>query len=167
MKTGMTDGECRSQRRGIFRRRFGKFENDARGVAAIEFGIMVPLLSLMVISVTDIGLAIYRKMQVENAAQAGVEYAIARGFDSNAISTAVVGATNSNAISASPGPIKFCGCATASGVSGMTCGGTCPGGKLAGTYTIVSAQGSYSTIINYQIVPNSYVISTQSTARLQ
>ncbi|WP_426443267.1 TadE/TadG family type IV pilus assembly protein [Bradyrhizobium genosp. P] len=133
----------------------------------MEFGIMVPLLSLLVVSVTDIGLAIYRKMQVEGSAQAGVEFAIAHGFDSNAITTAVAAATNSNVISASPVPIKFCGCATASGVSGVTCGATCPGGGLAGTYTIVSAQGSYSTIINYQVVPNSYVINSQSTARLQ
>lgn len=165
MKTDTTGGERRSQRRRIFfRRRFG---NDTRGVAAIEFGVLVPLLSLMVVSVTDIGLAIYRKMQAEGSSQAGVEYAIAHGFDANAISTAVTAATNSNAINASPVPIKFCGCATNSGVSSMTCGGTCPGGGTAGTYTIVSAQGSYSTIINYQIVPNSYVISTQSTARLQ
>ncbi|MBR0801887.1 pilus assembly protein [Bradyrhizobium jicamae] len=148
----------------FLRRRFGK---DTRGVAAIEFGIMVPLLSLLVVSVTDIGLAVYRKMQVEGSSQAGVEYAIAHGYDSNAISTAVVAATNSNAISASPAPTKFCGCATASGVSTISCGTTCPGGKSAGTYTVVSAQGSYSTIINYQIVPNSYVINTQSTARLQ
>jgi Flp pilus assembly protein TadG len=165
MKTGTTGSERRSQlRRTLFRRRFG---NDTRGVAAIEFGVLVPLLSLMVVSVTDIGLAIYRKMQVEGSSQAGVEYAIAHGFDANAISTAVAAATNSNVINASPVPIKFCGCATSSGVSSMTCGGICPGGGMAGTYTIVSAQGSYSTIINYQIVPNSYVISTQSTARLQ
>ncbi|WP_128970486.1 TadE/TadG family type IV pilus assembly protein [Bradyrhizobium tropiciagri] len=165
MKTGTIESERRSQRRrSFFRRRFG---DDVRGVAAIEFGVLVPLLSLMVVSVTDIGLAIYRKMQVEGSSQAGVEYAIAHGFDANAISTAVAAATNSSAISASPAPIKFCGCATSSGVTSMTCGGTCPGGGMAGTYTVVSAQGSYSTIINYQIVPNSYVISTQSTARLQ
>ena len=112
MKTGTTGGERRSQRRRMFfRRRFG---NDTRGVAAIEFGVLVPLLSLMVVSVTDIGLAIYRKMQVEGSSQAGVEYAIAHGFDANAISTAVTAATNSNAINASPVPIKFCGCATSS-----------------------------------------------------
>ncbi|MFB9269234.1 TadE/TadG family type IV pilus assembly protein [Bradyrhizobium erythrophlei] len=146
---------------------FGKFRRDARGAAAIEFGVLVPVLALMVVSVTDIGLAIYRKMQVENAAQAGVEYAIAHGFDTNAISAAVVSATNSNAISASPAPVKYCGCATTSGVSSMTCGATCPGGGSAGTYTTVSAQATYWTIINYQVVPTSYGYSTQSTVRLQ
>ena len=65
---------------------------DRGGVAAIEFGIMIPLFSLMTVSVTDIGLAVYRKMQVENAAQAGAQYAIARGFDTSGISNAVTSA---------------------------------------------------------------------------
>ncbi|WGR95588.1 pilus assembly protein [Bradyrhizobium sp. ISRA443] len=167
MKTGNACGECRSHRRRGPRRLLGRFRKNTRGAAAIEFGILVPLLTLMVVSVVDIGLAVYRKMQVESAAQAGVEYAIAHGFDSNAMSAAVVNATNSTAISASPAPVKFCGCATTSGVTSTTCGSTCPGGAQAGTYTTVSAQGSYWTIINYQVVPSGYSLSMQSTVRLQ
>ncbi|MFB9267718.1 TadE/TadG family type IV pilus assembly protein, partial [Bradyrhizobium erythrophlei] len=74
MKADIAGGESRSRRHGVSRRGFGIFRRDARGAAAIEFGVLVPVLALMVVSVTDIGLAIYRKMQVENAAQAGVEY---------------------------------------------------------------------------------------------
>jgi len=167
MKTGNTGVECRSHVRGHSRRAFGHFRNDAHGAAAIEFGILVPLLALMVVSVIDIGLATYRKMQVESAAQAGVEYAIAHGFDTNAISAAVANATNSTVITASPAPIEYCGCATASGVNSTTCGATCPGGGTAGTYTTVSAHANYWTIINYQVVPSSYAFSMQSTVRLQ
>ncbi|KWV52970.1 hypothetical protein AS156_09380 [Bradyrhizobium macuxiense] len=145
----------------------GHFRDNTRGAAAIEFGVLVPLLTLMVISVVDVGLAVYRKMQVEDAAQAGVEYAVAHGFDANGISAAVANATNSTAITANPGPTKYCGCATASGVNSMTCGSVCPGGALAGTYTTVTAQALYWTIINYQVVPTSYSISMQSTVRLQ
>ena len=149
------------------RRIFRDFANNRRGAAAIEFGVLVPVLALMVVSVVDVGLAVYRKMQVEGAAQAGVEYAVAHGYDTNAISAAVANATNSTAITANPGPTKYCGCATASGVNSMTCGSVCPGGAMAGTYTTVSAQAVYYTIINYQLVPNSYSISMQSTVRLQ
>ncbi|WP_245315787.1 TadE/TadG family type IV pilus assembly protein [Bradyrhizobium neotropicale] len=141
--------------------------SDRRGVAAVEFGIMIPLLSLMVVSVTDIGLAIYRKMQVENAAQAGAQYAIARGFDASGISNAVTSATNSTAITASPGPVQFCGCPTNAGVSAVSCGAVCTGGAQAGTYATVSAQATYYTLINYQIVAATYSYSAQSTARLQ
>ncbi len=140
---------------------------DSRGVAAIEFGIMVPLLSLMVVSVTDIGLAVYRKMQVENAAQAGAQYAIIHGFDTTGISSAVTSATNSTAITASPGPVQFYGCPTSTGVSVVSAGTICTGGAQAGSYTTVSAQATYYTLINYQIVAASYTYSAQSTTRLQ
>ncbi|MDN5003682.1 TadE/TadG family type IV pilus assembly protein [Bradyrhizobium sp. GCM10027634] len=140
---------------------------DNRGVAAVEFGIMIPVLSLMVVSVTDIGLALYRKMQVEEAAQAGAQYAIARGFDAGGISSAVTSATNSSDITASPAPVTFCGCPTSTGVSTVGCGTVCTGGAQAGTYTTISARATYYTLINYQIVATTYTYNAQSTARLQ
>ncbi len=140
---------------------------DERGVAAAEFGILIPLLSLMVVSVTDVGLALYRKMQVENAAQAGAQYAIARGFDPTGISNAVASATSATGITASPPPVQFCGCPTTTGVSTVTCGTVCTGGTQAGTYTKVSAQATYYTLIDYQIVAATYTYTAQSTARLQ
>lgn len=139
---------------------------DTRGVAAIEFGLMIPVLSLMVVSVTDIGLAVYRKMQVEDAAQAGAQYAISHGFDTSGISSAVTSATNSTAITASPPPVQFCGCPTSTGVSTVSCGTVCTGGVQAGTYMTVSAQATYYTLINYQMIAN-YTFNAQSTARLQ
>ncbi|WP_407187317.1 TadE/TadG family type IV pilus assembly protein [Bradyrhizobium centrosematis] len=140
---------------------------DERGVAAAEFGILIPLLSLMIVSVTDVGLALYRKMQVENAAQAGAQYAIARGFDTSGISNAVASATNATGITASPPPVQFCGCPTTAGVSTVTCGTVCAGGAQAGTYTTVSARATYYTLIDYQIVAATYTYTAQSTARLQ
>ncbi|MGY3033354.1 Flp pilus assembly protein TadG [Bradyrhizobium sp. USDA 4354] len=141
--------------------------SDQRGVAAAEFGILIPLLSLMAVSVTDIGLALYRKMQVEHAAQAGAQYAIARGFDASGISNAVASATNATNITASPPPVQFCGCPTSTGVSAAACGTVCTGGAQAGTYTTVSARATYYTLIDYQIVAATYSYSAQSTARLQ
>ena len=140
---------------------------DRRGAAAVEFGIMIPLLSLMAVSVTDIGLAVYRKMQVEGSAQAGVQYAIARGFDASRVSSAVTNATNSTAITASPAPYQFCGCPTSNGVGTVGCGTVCTGGVQAGTYITVSAQAMYSTLLDYRIVAATYTYNVQSTARLQ
>lgn len=140
---------------------------DRRGVAAVEFGLMIPIFSLMVVSVTDIGLGVFRKMQVENAAQAGAQYAIARGFNQDGISSAVTAASNSAAVSASPAPVQFCGCPTTTGISTVSCGSSCPGGSAAGTYAKVSAQATYYTLIDYRVVATSYNITAQSTARLQ
>ncbi len=157
-----------SNRRGIVRHLFACAAEDVSGAVAIEFGILVPLLALMVVATLDIGLAIYRKMQVEDAAQAGAEYSIRNGFDPAAISAAVGAATNNPAITASPAPVQFCGCATGSSVSTATCGAPCSDGTLAGTYATVSAQTTFNTILSYgSIAPSTYTFTAQSTARLQ
>jgi len=167
MRIRMSLSQSRGRIPHVLRRHVRAAVGDTSGAAAIEFGFMIPLLSLMVVSVTDIGLAVYRKMQVEEAAQAGVQYAIARGFDTSGISSAVTSATNSTTVTASPAPVQFCGCPTSGGVSSVSCGTVCTGGAQAGTYATVSAQATYSTLINYQIVAATYTYNAQSTARLQ
>ena len=94
------------------RRHFARAVKDTKGVAAVEFAFMIPIFGLMLISVTDIGLSVYRKMQVEGAAQVGAQYAVVHGFDASAISTAVTSASNATAVTATPAPTKFCGCLT-------------------------------------------------------
>jgi Flp pilus assembly protein TadG len=139
--------------------------HEASGAAAVEFGLIVPVLALMVVAVGDIGLGVVRKMQVENAVQLGAAYAVVHGFDSSAIS-AIVTAGDST-ISASPPPALSCGCAAGSSVTAVSCGSTCPGGATAGTYVTVSAQTTYSTTVSYGVAPSSYDLSAQSTVRLQ
>ena len=146
---------------------FTRALKDTTGAAAVEFGFLIPIFGLMIISVTDIGLSAYRKMQVEVAAQAGAQYAMVYGFDASAISTAVTSASSATTVTATPSPTKYCGCSTGSSISTVSCGTTCPGGAIAGTYTTVSAQGSYSTILDYGVAPSTYTLSAQSTVRLQ
>lgn len=49
---------------------------DQRGVAAIEFGIFVLLLSLALANVTDVSIYVYQRMQVENATQVAAQAAL-------------------------------------------------------------------------------------------
>ena len=92
---------------------------DDGGTAAVEFGVVVPVLALMVLAVSDLGLGLARKMQVENAVQLGSSYAVVRGFDASAISAIV---TSDSSISVSPAPALYCGCPTGSGISAGACG---------------------------------------------
>ena len=151
---------------GALRRFFGSFSRSTDAASAVEFAILVPVLTLMVIAISDIGFAVYREIQVEDAAQAGAQWAVRNGFDSNGISNAVTAATNSP-ISASPAPQKFCGCATGSSVSLATCGAACPGGARAATYATVSAQLVYNTTLNYEVVPTTSILAAQAIVRLQ
>lgn len=167
MKKNHSPAHRPSRSYGKLRRFLARAAGNTDGAAAIEFGVLVPMLALMVTAVIDIGLGVYSKMQLEDSAQAGVEWAIRNGFDANAISSAVTAATNSSRISAMPAPVQFCGCATGSSVSSATCGTTCPGGAQTGTYVTVSAQTTFNTTLNYPVVPSTYSFATQSTARLQ
>jgi Flp pilus assembly protein TadG len=151
----------------MFHAFFQRAIGNTSGAAAIEFGVVIPMLALMVTAVIDIGLGVHSKMQLEDAAQAGVEWAIRNGFDANGISAAVTNATNNSNITATPAPVQFCGCASGSAISSATCGTPCPDGAQAGTYVTVSAQATFNTTLNYPAVPSTYNFATQSTARLQ
>src|SRR5258708_29098811 len=91
-----------SRARSMFRRVLARAAGDTSGVAAIEFGIIVPILVLMVVATADIGMGFYRKMQVEGAAQAGAPWAIKNGFYAHALSTAWTIAPRAPASSVSP-----------------------------------------------------------------
>jgi len=141
--------------------------NDDQGLSGIEFALIAPVLILSFIATADFGLAIYAKMEVENAAQAGTEYAARNGYTNSSISSAVTSATSLSGLSANPAPTEFCGCPSTSGVTTATCGTNCASGAVAGTYVSSSAQATYSTIISYPGIPNSYTFSSTSTVRIK
>jgi Flp pilus assembly protein TadG len=154
----------------LLRAFFARFADGAKnncGAISIEFAVFAPTLVVMLVCSLDLGMGIYRKMQVQNAAQAGAAYAILHGFMASSIQNAVTSATSFSGVSASPAPNEFCGCASTTGVTAATCGSTCSGGSSPGTYVSVSAQATYNTLLPYPVVPNSYTFSSQSTVRIQ
>ena len=152
----------KSLARGLFR-----LSSDIDGVAAIELSIIAPMLVLALVCTADLGLGIYRNMQVQNAAQAGAEYAVTHGYVTDSIVSAVQNATALSGISASPAPNQFCGCASATGVTSAACGSTCTGGSAAGTYVTVSALATYRTLLPYPVLPSSFTLTAASTVRIQ
>jgi hypothetical protein len=141
--------------------------SDASGVAAIEFAVTIPMLLMMVICTVDLGMGLYRNMQVQNSAQAGARYAMTNSFDSTLISNAVSSATGLQGIEASPPPSQYCGCATSSGIAPVTCGSTCPAGAVYGAYVNVFAQGSYTTIVPYPLIASHFTLKAQANVRVQ
>jgi hypothetical protein len=143
------------------------FLRDRRAVSAIEFALASPIILMLGLLTFDLGMGAYRQMQVQSAAQAGAEYVVVNGFDRTAIASAVASATPYSGISLSPDPVKFCGCPGASGLTTTSCGATCSNGRGAGTYVSVYTAATYSPIISYPGVPNSFSLAGQSTVRLQ
>jgi Flp pilus assembly protein TadG len=156
-------------------------EHGIAGAALIEFTIFAPLLVIMSIYTMDFGLLFFKKMDVQNAAQAGVDWAVAnRGiYDPSAISSAVTHATNYSAIvldpnykacPATPGICEQCGCPSSTGVTFTTySGATCPkcGTSAGGLYVTVKAQATYSSFIPYGLISSTNTLKATSTARIQ
>jgi Flp pilus assembly protein TadG len=142
------------------------------GTAIVEFTIFAPLLLIVAIYTMDFGLIFFRKMEVQHAAQAGAQYAIAtNSYDSAAISSAVTQATNFTSVT--PSSSQFCGCPAATNVnycsaSCDTCNvGTCPL-SVQGHYVTVTATTSYSPLIQFGLFSSSsYNLSATSTVRIR
>jgi Flp pilus assembly protein TadG len=149
-------------------RRFVKgCEEGVSGAAAVEFAIIVPVLLVLLVFTIDLSIGFYRKMQVQNAAQAGAQYAAVHGFDATSVSIAILSATSFSGIAASPAPSQFCGCPTSTGVTTTTCGSSCASGSAPGTYVRASTVGSYNTVFSYPGIPKPFNFIGQATVRLQ
>ena len=139
-----------------------------RGTAAIEFAIVGGVFSAMLVVSGDIGLAYYANMQVQTAAQVGAQYAVNHGktaFDASAISNAVLNATSTTGITATPAPVEFCACPSGTSLTSAACGTTCADGTGAGTYARVSASRTHTVVVPYPWLPASYAQTASSTVR--
>jgi TadE-like protein len=158
-------------------------EDGIAGAALIEFTIFAPLLVVMSIYLMDFGLLFYRQMQVQNAAQAGVDWAVANHvFNAAGITAAVNNATTYTDItlptdSLNPNPIERCGCPSSAGGLSFTaynppiacrvCG-TPPSTSVGGLYVTVQTQAIWNSFIQYGLFPNpTRTLTAQATARIQ
>jgi Flp pilus assembly protein TadG len=153
---------------GVF---FGRKRHAVAGVAAIELAMVSPLLVTGVLGAGELGISIFREMQVSFAAQAGADYALAHGFNATRVSNAVVNATTYSAITATPAPSQFCGCPSAAGVSVASgtppCTAVCSGGATAGTYVTASSQALFNPIIPNPWQTSTVTLAAQATVRIK
>jgi Flp pilus assembly protein TadG len=117
-----------------------------RGVAALEFAFVAPLLVALLIALVEIGLAIRTELLAQEAAAAGAQYAI-QGFDATAITSAVQNVKSGTGLQASPPPTDFYACPAASGLTRTTQAATCTDGKAARHYVDVWATISRPTLM--------------------
>ena len=114
----------------------------------------------------DFGRGFWEYTEVQNAAQAGTQYAMVNGYSSTAISTAVIGATNLSGLTARPAPTQACGCPNgSSGIMTAACGSSCSGGSTAAEYVTASAQASYATIFTWPGVANPMTLAATTVVR--
>jgi Flp pilus assembly protein TadG len=140
------------------------------GAAAVEFAVAAPILLGLLVPVADLGFAYSTQLQVQQAVQAGAQYASNHPWNSESkgqIARAVTTASQLEGLTATPEPSQLCGCPTGSTISSYSCSSTCPDGAPAGYYVIVNAQYPYAPALPYSVLGTSLVLTAQSTVRTQ
>ena len=115
-----------------------------RGVAAVEFAILVPVLFALFVGVANYGLAMFEKMELTSAARAGGQVALIDSSDIAAIQEAVVAASNSNITTADVTVTQACQCSDGTSV---TCGNTCSDGGTNRFFYTITATEDYTLLL--------------------
>jgi hypothetical protein len=143
-----------------------------KGAALVELAIVCPVFVIIAAGVADFVLLMFAQMEVYAAADAGARYATMFPWNSTNVANAVTSATkassgSSSPITATPAPTNFCGCATASGITAVSCSSTCSSGLAPGSYVTVNARWSYSLIMPWPGFTSPRTLGASSTVRIQ
>jgi len=144
-------------------RRFGA----ARAAnAAVEFAYVTPVLLGISLPLVDLGSAAYYQMRVQDAAEAGAQYALTSGYSSSSITSAAQNATSLGAnVGATPSETYNCIVSGAIGPS-VASGTTCADGSTAGTFVTVATTYSYTLILAIPGLTNPMALSGTATVRI-
>ena len=152
----------------------GALARDRRGVSAVEFGLAAPVFLAALSPLIDLGLAFSKQIRVNQAVEAGAQYAAVNQYNSGTWATNVSNAvTNATTLSVSPNVgSETCGCPNAtstliSNVGTPPCGQACTDGTTAGYYVTISAQATYTSVMPYSILGTSATLSSQAIVRIQ
>ncbi|MGA7323850.1 MAG: TadE/TadG family type IV pilus assembly protein [Rhodomicrobium sp.] len=142
---------------------FAVRHRNIQGSAALEFGLFIPLLAILLTGVVEIGFAMYQAMQVSYAAEAAMFYAMKNGFNSTGISSAATTATGLTGLNATAS--QFCGCPGTSGITNVSCSSTCVSGNPPSQYIQINVSAARRSIITGSGLPLPNTLSTQSLVR--
>ena len=156
---------------------------ERRGVAMVEFAIVLPVLVLLLLPLVDLGMGFYVKTQVMTAAEAGAQYAFVHGWSGTNTTTqtslvaAVNSATSLSGLQVTTAPSLSCKCANGTTLTTLTvtapysqstCSAqTCVTSPPAGAYVTVHAQATYTPLFTYRIFGGGKTLTASSTVRVQ
>jgi Flp pilus assembly protein TadG len=180
----MTSRQKFLPKRTAMRQVFRRLMSGEEGGAIVEATIIVPILVAMGVYAADFGLLFYNKIEVQNAAQAGAQWAIANrpynSYNPTAIQAAGQSATSLSGVTVTPS--EFCGCSTDSSgnpvvtqLASGACTGTtnvvqsaCPSGHgVVGNYVTVTAAYAYTSFVPTRLIASTPTNSATATARIQ
>jgi Flp pilus assembly protein TadG len=155
---------------------------DRAGAAAVEMGLVAPMLLGVLVPVADLGMGAYAKMRVQDAAAAGAQAALTNGFSTSTITSAAQAATSLGSnVTMSATPAEVCYCTNASKLApppgdetppAPPCTvGACADGSTPGTFVTVATTYTYTPWVAFSVpglsIPSSYTLTGSAVARIQ
>ena len=115
-----------------------KFAASMQGTSAIEFAFIVPVLSLIVLSLADVATIAIGMGEMQTASRAAVQYAIAGGADMSVAETQGLNAWNSEPSDGALTAVSACLC----GTTATDCQVLCADQSFPNEYVTVTAHGT-------------------------
>ena len=154
----------------------GALARDRRGVSAVEFGLAAPVFLAALSPLIDLGLAFSQQIRVNQAVEAGAQYAAVNQYNSGTWATNVQNAiTTATTLSVSPTVgSETCGCPNAANTAISNVGtppctvppqSNCSDGTAPGYYVTISATATYTSVMPYPII-NNPTLSSQAIVRI-
>jgi Flp pilus assembly protein TadG len=116
---------------------------DRGGNLVIEFALALPILSLLLVGLLDLGRYSLQKSALLQGAREGAQYGSFNPSDSSGTNTTAQNATGLSGATATSR--VFCECT--SGVT-VSCSSTCSGGALLKKYVTVTTTKSFSSVLS-------------------
>lgn len=137
------------------------------GLAAVELALLAPFLTLLMIAMTDYGLAWTRQMALANAVRAGTQYAMIRRpmeGDVSGIHQRVIDAAPAD-VGGTPQVTFICECPDGQAVADCN-PAACGAGVDLRHYVTVTLQEDYPLILSYPGISNPIRLENSATIRL-
>jgi Flp pilus assembly protein TadG len=124
-------------------KRFFAALRDERGVAAIEFALIVPILAAFIVLGIDGWTRINQTSQMRSAVQTGARYYQGGGSDDTAAAQLALASWNNAPHGAQVTTARSCTC----GGAGASCSSLCAGQDLPQVYVTLTATGGFSDLM--------------------
>jgi len=147
----------------VLGRKSRNFYDSYNGAAAIEFAMISAFLSILLLNIIDIGIFMFRKMEITGAVRAGAQYAlVAQSAATGALITGVVqDSTNLTGVTVTVDDSQ-CGCSTGGAL--FTCStGSCGVGTTGRKHYYTQIDASYTH--TWVFYPGTIAITASSTFR--
>lgn len=136
------------------------------GASAVELALLTPLLLLLLVGVFDFGTAILRKMQLNNAATVGAQYAVLDDRNADGLQQAIANATELSGGDFTVATSRVCECLDGRSV-------TCSNADACGTgarrrfFLEVSVSRAHATMFDYPRVGNPLTLTGRSRVQVE